>query len=85
MLLNMNPIRQRNLRFREDIPYCSDYAFAIELAAQGDSVFIEADTYLFDAGAAGRFHFAGLKEPGKFFLGALPYGECVRHAGSTNQ
>lgn len=75
MLLNMETIRQYKVRFREDIPYCSDYFFAIELAAKGESVFVDAETYLFDAAASGRFHFTGLKEPGKFFL---EQRECAR-------
>jgi GT2 family glycosyltransferase len=74
MLINRELVTKAGLRFREDIPYCADYCFAIELARLGPSVFLDTASYLFNAGAKGRFHFAGQKDPRAFFL---EQRECV--------
>ena len=68
MLFDLNVIRSRGVKFREDIPYFADFAFSIELARYGDSAIIDAESYWFNAGADGRYHYVGLKRPRDFFL-----------------
>jgi glycosyltransferase involved in cell wall biosynthesis len=67
MLLLREPIVGREIFFREDLPYCSDYFHAIQLAACGKTVIIDAESYCFDSGAKGRFHYAGLSDARTFF------------------
>jgi len=67
MLYRREPIAEHRLLFREDIPYCADYHQAIELAAHGSSVFLNTDSYCFNAGVGGRFHYVGMQDPKRFF------------------
>ncbi len=67
-LFQREAMEQRQLRFREDIPYCADFFFTIQLVDAGASVFLGTDTFLFNAGAVGRYHFAGMQNPRQFFL-----------------
>ncbi len=66
MIYRRSAIVDSGLRFRSDIPYFADYFFALELAALGSTVFVDAETYLFNEGATGRYHYAGLKDIPKF-------------------
>jgi len=68
MLFDLNAINQHGIMFREDIPYFADFAHSIELAQYGASVIIDTETYWFNAGADGRYHYVGLKRPRDFFL-----------------
>nr|NIO40766.1 glycosyltransferase [Burkholderiales bacterium] len=58
MLYRREPLIEHGIFFREDLPYCADYYLAIQLAAQGPSVFLDTETYMFDKSVASRFHFA---------------------------
>ncbi len=60
MLIRLEPVMAGGIRFREDMPYMADKLFFLQLAMKGETVFLDASSYLFNAGAAGRFHFAGL-------------------------
>ncbi len=66
MLYRRSPIIENNLQFREDIPYFADFVQALEMASCGNIALIEAETYLFNEGASGRYHFAGLKNLPKY-------------------
>ena len=59
---------ENGIRFRGDIPYFADFLHALELSAHGRTAFLDAETYYFDEGAQGRYHFVGLQVPGRFFL-----------------
>ena len=60
MLLRRDVIQNHSLRFRTDIPFWSDFLFAIELADHGETIYLDADSYLFDLSVKGRFSQAGL-------------------------
>lgn len=74
MLFRRAPIVEHAVRFRETIPYFADFLHAIELARYGSTVFVDEETYCFDAGAAGRYHFVGMQDPPRFFL---EHRECT--------
>ena len=66
MIYRRSAIVDTGLKFREDIPYFADFVNALELAATGATAYVDAETYLFNEGATGRYHFAGLKNIPKF-------------------
>lgn len=68
MLIDGERVRTHNLRFRTDIPYWSDFHFAIELAALGNTVYVSAASYLFDRSIKNRFAHSG--------TGANTYSLC---------
>ncbi len=59
MLIRGEGVRRHNLRFRADIPYWSDFYFTIELAALGETVYLDTPSYLFDRSVKGRFAVSG--------------------------
>ena len=61
MIYRRSALNQVVPAFRDDIPYFADFVNALELAAIGATAFLDAETYLFNEGATGRYHFAGLK------------------------
>jgi len=61
LLVRADVIQRPPLRFRPDIPFWSDFYFAIELADRGQTVYLDADSYLFDLGVKERFSYADLK------------------------
>ena len=67
MLLLREPVVKGSLLFREDMPYCSDYLHAIQLASKGTTAMIDAESYCFDSSAKGRFHYVGLADARTFF------------------
>jgi glycosyltransferase involved in cell wall biosynthesis len=66
MIYRRSAIENSGLRFRDDIPYFADYVHALELASTGMTAYLDTETYLFNEGATGRYHFAGLKSIPKF-------------------
>ncbi len=66
MIYRRSAIESAGLRFRDDIPYFADFVNALELAAMGTTAYLDAETYLFNEGATGRYHFAGLQNLPKF-------------------
>jgi glycosyltransferase involved in cell wall biosynthesis len=66
MIYRRSAIDSAGLRFRDDIPYFADFVNALELAAMGTTAYLDAETYLFNEGATGRYHFAGLQNIPKF-------------------
>lgn len=66
MIYRRSVIIGHGLRFREDLPYFADFIHAMELASHGKVAFLETESYLFNEGATGRYHFAGLKCIPKF-------------------
>lgn len=67
MLVRLDTIRRRGLRFRTDLPYCADFYFAIALANEGKSVFVNRPCYLLDSGANTRFARSGISKMTYFF------------------
>ncbi|HTB63405.1 MAG TPA: glycosyltransferase family A protein [Opitutales bacterium] len=61
MLIRADVVRRDSLRFRTDIPFWSDFHFAIELAERGKVVYVDAASYLFDLSVTGRYANTGLK------------------------
>jgi len=66
MIYRRSFLERTRLKFREDTPYFADFIHAIELASCAKTGFIDAETYLFNEGATGRYHFAGLKDVSAF-------------------
>ena len=66
MIYRRSAIESSGIKFRDDIPYFADYVHALELASIGTTATLDTETYLFNEGATGRYHFAGLKNIPKF-------------------
>ena len=66
MIYRRSAVIENEIWYREDIPYFADFAHAIELASIGKVGFLDAETYCFNEGASGRYHFAGLQNIPKF-------------------
>jgi glycosyltransferase involved in cell wall biosynthesis len=69
ILINGEIVRRDGLRLRPDIPFWSDFHFAVELAARGQVVYIDGDSYLFDNSVKSRFTHAGLDNRAYYFEG----------------
>jgi len=61
ILMNGEIVRRTGLRFRPELPFFADLYHAIELAAHGPVVYVDAESHLFDQGIKGRYTFSGLK------------------------
>jgi hypothetical protein len=60
MLIKREPVIAKGLRFREDMPYAGDFFFGIQLAEEGRTIFLDAESHLFNTGSKTRFYFAGV-------------------------
>ena len=65
-LFRRQAIATAGLRFDEALPYLTDKVFMAQLSTHGTTVFLETPTYLFNTGAAGRFHYQALASEGYF-------------------
>lgn len=61
VLFRVDAIRRKQLSFRTDIPYFSDFCFVAELAGTEDVLYADFVGYYFDDSVAGRFTFSALK------------------------
>jgi glycosyltransferase involved in cell wall biosynthesis len=75
MIFRRAALQQHGLRFDESIPYFADFALALELAAFGRTVLLDAETHCFDHGAQQRYHHVGQKNPSVYLA---DYGRCIR-------
>lgn len=68
MLLLREPVFKKNILFRKDLPYCSDYYHSIQLAACGRTVLLDAESYCFNGSVKSRNHYTNLSNISGFFL-----------------
>ena len=63
MIYRRSVVVEGELWFREDMPYFADFVQALEMAAVGPVALLDAETFCFNHGAVGRYHYAGQENP----------------------